>query len=87
MVDDVLAALTRLRDDKELRKAIVTNGQIRVREVQPEALLNRWNDFLFTKQSQHIIAGGDSTVGTAGVFAIATLSFTEGGWLAEERDT
>jgi hypothetical protein len=48
-VDDVLAALTRLRDDKELRKAIVTNGQIRIREVHPEVLLNRWNDFLLHK--------------------------------------
>lgn len=45
-VDDVVAALVRLRDDKTFRHAMVENGLLRAQEVQPEKLVKMWRTFI-----------------------------------------
>ncbi len=45
-VDEVLLALKRLRDDKELRRAMVENGKLRAEELQPDQLVRQWRTFL-----------------------------------------
>lgn len=43
---DVISALKRLRDDPALRRAIVSNGQVRAQAIQPSSLTARWRNFL-----------------------------------------
>ena len=45
-VHDTVLALKRLRDDQELRYAMVENGRVRAEETQPEKLVNQWRNFL-----------------------------------------
>ncbi|MFB2919453.1 MULTISPECIES: glycosyltransferase [Aerosakkonema] len=45
-VQEAIAALVRLRDDKNLRHAMVENGRVRAEETQPENLVKRWRNFL-----------------------------------------
>ena len=45
-VNETIAALKRLRDDKELRNAMIENGRIRAQETKPEKLVARWKDFI-----------------------------------------
>ncbi|MFE1744297.1 hypothetical protein [Coleofasciculus sp. H7-2] len=45
-LNDVMVALKRLRDDRELRQAMIKNGQRRAEELQPEKLVERWRTFL-----------------------------------------
>ncbi|MBD2744811.1 glycosyltransferase [Coleofasciculus sp. FACHB-1120] len=45
-IDEVVLALKRLRDDKELRRAIVENGKLRAEELQPDRLVTQWRTFL-----------------------------------------
>jgi len=44
-LDATLSALKQLRDDPELRRAIVANGRMRAAETQPEKLIARWRTF------------------------------------------
>lgn len=43
---EVVSALKRLRDDKELRKAMVENGRIRAEETNYTNLTARWHDLI-----------------------------------------
>jgi hypothetical protein len=43
---EVIAALRRLKADKELRLAMVKQGQSRALETAPDAMVKRWQDFL-----------------------------------------
>jgi hypothetical protein len=43
---EALAAITRLRDDRALRRAMVAQGQQRLTEIMPDAIANRWKYFL-----------------------------------------
>ncbi|NES87153.1 MAG: glycosyltransferase family 1 protein [Moorea sp. SIO2B7] len=45
-LDETIAALKRLRDDKELRQAMIENGHIRAEETKPEKLVAMWRSFL-----------------------------------------
>ncbi|MCL1463324.1 hypothetical protein [Argonema galeatum] len=45
-LNDVLAVLKRLRDDKEWRHAMVENGFRRAEETQPEMVVKRWRSFI-----------------------------------------
>lgn len=45
---EAIAALKRLRDDREFRQAMVENGRIRAEETKPERLVVEWRHF-FTK--------------------------------------
>lgn len=45
-VDDAIAALKRLRDDVNLRRAMVENGMQRAEETKPETLVQRWQSFI-----------------------------------------
>jgi hypothetical protein len=44
-VPELVANLRRLRDDPELRRAMVVNGQERARESEPAVIVARWLDF------------------------------------------
>jgi len=44
--DEVLAALQRLRDDSDLRQAMIANGRVRAEETSVESLTDRWRDFI-----------------------------------------
>ncbi|HEY9676169.1 MAG TPA: hypothetical protein V6D11_32300 [Waterburya sp.] len=48
-IKDVILALKRLRDDKELRHAMVENGRIRAEETQPAKLVAMWRSFLIDR--------------------------------------
>ncbi|NEQ36342.1 MAG: hypothetical protein F6K40_08635 [Okeania sp. SIO3I5] len=43
---EAIAVLKRLKDDRELRRAIVENCQVRAEEIKPENIAKRWSDFL-----------------------------------------
>lgn len=45
-VHDAIAALKRLRDDVNLRRAMVENGMQRAEETKPETLVQRWQSFI-----------------------------------------
>lgn len=45
-ITDLISALKRLRDDKELRHAIIENGFVRAETTQPAKLVVQWRDFL-----------------------------------------
>lgn len=45
-LEEVISALKQLRDNKELRRAVVENGWFRARETQPATMVARWQDFL-----------------------------------------
>lgn len=45
-LNDLISALKRLRDDKELRQAIVENGLIRALETRPARIVVQWRTFL-----------------------------------------
>ena len=45
-LNELIEALKRLRDDPNLRRAMVENGKIRAQETQPENLVKRWSQFL-----------------------------------------
>ncbi|MEW6499442.1 MAG: hypothetical protein AB1589_44295, partial [Cyanobacteriota bacterium] len=45
-LDEVMLALKRLRDDKELRRAMIENGKLRAEELQPDQLVIQWRTFL-----------------------------------------
>lgn len=45
-LEEVISALRRLRDDKELRYAMVENGRLRAKETQPANMVAKWQDFL-----------------------------------------
>lgn len=45
---EAIAALKRLRDDLDLRRAIVENCQVRAEEIKPENIAKRWSNFLTT---------------------------------------
>jgi len=45
---EVIAALKRLRDDKELRRAVVENGWMRAKETQPDEMIKKWQ-YLITE--------------------------------------
>lgn len=45
-LSEVIAALKRLREDKELRSNMLKNGQIRAEETNPENMVKCWKDFL-----------------------------------------
>ena len=42
---EAIAALKRLKDDRELRRAIVANCQQRAEEIKPENIAKRWSNF------------------------------------------
>lgn len=44
--DDAIALIQRLRDDWELRRAMIENGWLRVEERRPSVVLKMWRDFL-----------------------------------------
>jgi hypothetical protein len=46
---DAIAVLKRLRDDVELRHAMIANGQIRATDTQSTKLVERWQDFLINQ--------------------------------------
>ncbi|MBW4486801.1 MAG: glycosyltransferase [Trichocoleus desertorum ATA4-8-CV12] len=43
---EILAALKKLRDHKELRAAMVENGRLRAEAIKPTKLAEKWSDFL-----------------------------------------
>lgn len=43
---EVILALKRLRDHRDLRRAMIENGQMRAEETQPAKLVERWRTFL-----------------------------------------
>ena len=45
-VSEAIAVLKRLKDDGELRRAIVANCQVRAEEIKPENIAKRWSNFL-----------------------------------------
>lgn len=45
-VDELIAALAKLKQDSDLRQAMVENGRIRAQETTPEALVNQWTSLL-----------------------------------------
>lgn len=44
--DEIIAALKHLRDNPELRHAMIENGFMRARETEPEQLVMRWRKFI-----------------------------------------
>lgn len=44
-LDELMVALWRLRNDKELRHAMVENGRVRAEETQPTRLVTQWRTF------------------------------------------
>ncbi|MBD2044885.1 hypothetical protein H6F78_04425 [Coleofasciculus sp. FACHB-64] len=42
----MIAVLQRLRDDKELRRAMMENGRVRTEKTQPTRLVAQWRNFL-----------------------------------------
>ncbi|MGK7893029.1 MAG: hypothetical protein AB4372_05170 [Xenococcus sp. (in: cyanobacteria)] len=42
---EAIAALKRLKDDRELRRSIVANCQVRAQEIKPENIAKRWSNF------------------------------------------
>lgn len=45
-LEDVISALTQLRDNPQLRDRMAENGQQRNQETQPEVMVGKWQDFL-----------------------------------------
>ncbi|MBD1879926.1 hypothetical protein [Coleofasciculus sp. FACHB-T130] len=45
-LEDAIAALQRLRDDKQLRRAMMENGRVRAEKTQPARLVTQWSNFL-----------------------------------------
>jgi hypothetical protein len=45
-LEEVISSLKQLRDNKEMRHAIVKNGWVRAQETRPEKMVERWKDFL-----------------------------------------
>lgn len=45
-LEEALAALQRLRNDSQLRRAMIDNGRIRSEETQPAKLVAQWRNFL-----------------------------------------
>jgi hypothetical protein len=45
-LDDIIAALERLRDDKEFRQAMVEHGKIRAKETDPANLTQQWKNLI-----------------------------------------
>ncbi|PIG92512.1 hypothetical protein [Gloeocapsopsis sp. IPPAS B-1203] len=45
-MEEVIYSLKQLRDNQELRSAIVENGWIRAKETQPDKMVQRWHFFL-----------------------------------------
>ncbi|BAZ40635.1 hypothetical protein NIES4101_65960 [Calothrix sp. NIES-4101] len=45
-LEEVILSLKRLRDNKELRHAMVENGYLRAKETQPDNMVARWQSFL-----------------------------------------
>jgi hypothetical protein len=43
---EVIAALKRLKNDRQLRQAIIENGKIRAKETQPEIMVAKWQNFI-----------------------------------------
>jgi hypothetical protein len=43
---EVIAALSRLKDDRQLRDRMVEHGWLRAQETQPDLMVKRWQDFL-----------------------------------------
>ena len=44
--DEIIAALKRLQDNPELRRAMIENGLVRAAETNPQQLINRWRKFI-----------------------------------------
>ncbi|MBD1840087.1 hypothetical protein H6F78_04430 [Coleofasciculus sp. FACHB-64] len=45
-LEDAITALKRLRDDQELRHAMIENGRVRAEETKAEKLVEQWRSFL-----------------------------------------
>ena len=45
-LQETIHALERLRDDVDLRQAMVKNGRVRAQEVKPERIVEQWRNFL-----------------------------------------
>lgn len=45
-LEEVISSLKQLRDNKELRRAMVENGWLRAKETQPDTMVARWQSFL-----------------------------------------
>lgn len=45
-VDDAIAAIQRLKDNPDLRRAMVQNGFQRAKEIEPDAIIQRWQSFI-----------------------------------------
>lgn len=45
-VEEVISALKLLRDNLELRRAMVKNGLLRARETEPQEMVNKWQNFI-----------------------------------------
>jgi hypothetical protein len=45
-LEEVIFALSRLKDDRQLRDRMVENGWMRAKETQPAMMVERWQDFL-----------------------------------------
>ncbi|MGB5771189.1 MAG: hypothetical protein WBM32_15180, partial [Crocosphaera sp.] len=45
-IEELLIALKRLRDNRDLCKKIRENGFIRAKETEPNLLANQWRDFI-----------------------------------------
>jgi len=45
-LEDVISALTQLRDNPQLRDRMAENGQQRNQETKPEVMVGKWQDFL-----------------------------------------
>lgn len=45
-LEEVISSLKKLRDNKELRRAMVENGWLRAKETQPDNMVARWQGFL-----------------------------------------
>lgn len=45
-LEETIAALKRLRDDLELRRAMIENGRVRAEETKAETLVTKWRNFI-----------------------------------------
>lgn len=45
-LEEVISALSRLKDDRQLRDRMVEHGWMRAKETQPQMMVERWQDFL-----------------------------------------
>lgn len=46
-LEELISALTRLRDDVGLRQGMIENGRVRALETEPAMLVKGWRDFLY----------------------------------------